>query len=344
MLSGVPFKTFDLTIAGMSKSTGVEYEHQLHRFILAARSKYFSEQLSKNGLIPKFESDAFLVALQFLYLCEITDSFDEEDVKVVADLLGVDRLWNYADAINDATKRREIEKDEIQHAQNQLKEFLKEKVIGRAVRISKEETDDFEIFSDNITFADLVLRADETEEDLPEDTKEEPKAVLYPVHRAMLRSKYFTTMFTSGFIESAQPEAHVPLQIVTIDCSPAVLEVVLRFFYTEDDDVPLEHALDVLYLCDLLFVKRLPAGCVASIVKHGSGQDDLPFEIWDVLRAAWEFKDRRLELFAAKYIAYRLEKYLNMREFQDLVAEVCTFNSPVEQWDKFTDIWFRARA
>ncbi|RPA82759.1 hypothetical protein BJ508DRAFT_413923 [Ascobolus immersus RN42] len=321
MLAGVPFKTFDVTLPAVSASTGVQYEHQLHKFILAARSPFFREHLSKGSQIPVFESDAFAIAVQFLYLCEITDAFKKEGVKDVAKVLQVDRLWNFADSSDDASKRREIEKNEIQVAQDELYKWLEEMVIGRAIRLSPEEADSFEMASENPTFADIILRADETEDDVPEGSEAEAQAVLYPVHRAMLRSKYFTTMLTSGFVESIQPDAHAPLQIVTIDCSPAVLEVVLRFFYTENDDVPLEHALDVLYLCDLLFIKRLPAGCVASIVKYGGGQADLPFEIWDVLRAAWEFKDRKLELFAAKYIAYRLERYIGMKEFREVVME-----------------------
>jgi len=61
--------------------------------------------------------------------------------------------------------------------------------------------------------------------------RKSPRSVLYPAHRAMLiRSEYFLAMFSSKFQEAQISEN---LRIIKIDCSPAVLEVILTFLYTE---------------------------------------------------------------------------------------------------------------
>ncbi|KIV91322.1 hypothetical protein PV10_05873 [Exophiala mesophila] len=53
---------------------------------------------------------------------------------------------------------------------------------------------------------------------------------------------------------------------------------------------------------------------------EGEGSEDL-IDIYLILRAAWLTRVQRLEEFAARYIAYRLETYIDEPEFMDLVAE-----------------------
>lgn len=158
------------------------------------------------------------------------------------------------------------------------------------------------------------------------------KSVLFPVHRAMLiRSEFFLTMFSSPFRE-AQPSAH--LQIIPVDCEPEVLEIVLTFLYTEKSDFPLENAIDVLFAADLLLIERLKvrAAIVISTLGNGSMRanslaPELPAEehevinIYDVLRAGWLTRVPRLEEFAARYFAYRLETYIEEEEFAEVIQE-----------------------
>ncbi|KAK0939571.1 hypothetical protein LTR29_008820 [Friedmanniomyces endolithicus] len=170
---------------------------------------------------------------------------------------------------------------------------------------------------------------------------------LYPCHRTLLlRSDFFATMFASPFRE-AQPSPHLP--IIPLACSPAVLEILLTFLYTEHADFPLALAMDVLGLADMLFLERLKqrAALLISTLGNGSastlpakrgsrgrpddavrqdqdgGEEDgePELDIYALLRLAWQTRVPRLETFAARYIAYRLESYLPKPEFRAIVLE-----------------------
>jgi len=176
----------------------------------------------------------------------------------------------------------------------------------------------------------------------PRDVKEAPKpqkprkSVLYPVHRAMLiRSEYFLTMFSSQFQEAQVVDY---LGVVPVDCTPNVLEVVLNFLYTEKAEFPLEIAIDVLFAADMLFIEKLKTKAAVVISTLGDGRggtlvdrthtesngDDVdvePINVYDVIRAGWLTRVQRLEEFAARYLAYRLEDYIDEPEFEELIQE-----------------------
>lgn len=40
-----------------------------------------------------------------------------------------------------------------------------------------------------------------------------------------------------------------------------------------------------------------------------------------VIRAAWDLKVQRLEEFSARYLAFRLEEYIDEAEFEELIRE-----------------------
>ena len=183
-------------------------------------------------------------------------------------------------------------------------------------------------------------------------------STLYPAHRAMLlRSEYFHAMFSSSFIE-AQDSMH--LRIIPVDCSPEVLELVLTFLYTEKADIPLHLAIDVLFAADLLFIEKLKTKAAMAISTLGNGAmpalsgkaqeitdfkgtingghvedhattngitaslsppETYDLDIFTTLRAAWTLRIPRLEEFSARFIAYRLESFIDDPEFVSLVEE-----------------------
>ncbi|KAK8024202.1 hypothetical protein PG993_012268 [Apiospora rasikravindrae] len=170
-------------------------------------------------------------------------------------------------------------------------------------------------------------------------SKKKRKATLYPVHKAMLiRSPYFETMFSSQFMEAQKSEK---LHVVKVDCSPEVLELILAFLYTEKAECPLDLGLDLLYAADMLFLDKLKTKAAVAISALGSGNNDAwvdrtrdeklqseeeepemePINVYDVIHAAWDLKVQRLEEFAARYIAYRLEDYIDEEEFAELIQE-----------------------
>lgn len=163
------------------------------------------------------------------------------------------------------------------------------------------------------------------------------KSVVYPAHKAMLiRSPYFETMFSSIFIEAQISEN---LHMTKVDCTPEVLEIILTFMYTEKAEIPLDLALEVLYAADMLLMDKLKTKAAVAISTLGSATNttlvdrthtndpdaDLlevePIDVYDVLHAAWDLRVQRLEEFAARYLAYRLEDYIDEPEFADLIQE-----------------------
>lgn len=247
---------------------------------------------------------------------------------------------------------------------------------------------------DNSSFADVLLLADADEdEDEDEDEDDSPatsipigptqesrprnRKTLFPAHRAMLlRSELFSIMFNSSFREGqitttttgSDPSApdtsnnninnsntSPPLQIIPVDCTPAVLSVILTFLYTENASFPLSIALQVLHAADMLFIEKLKQRAALLISTLGNGtagsiiDDDEkergkepskptttaannpttdpttdsqpPSWIYSVIRSGWDCRVHRLEEFGARYLAYRLESYIDDEEFKEIVRE-----------------------
>jgi len=272
----------------------------------------------------------------------------------------------------DRRQARQRRTEEIERGRNQMAAWFQGNVLRHKLEVEKEKAADVKWDRDNGIFADVLLQADEedgdedegeTEEVTNQDTaprlrqtegplngipvghfqsaasrspsrRRQPKrSVLYPCHRAMLlRSEVFATMFASPFREG-QESKH--LQIVPVDCTPDVLEVILTFMYTEKADFSLALALDVLHAADMLFVEKLKqrAALLISTLGNGNasiveaenprGETDLEeiINIYDVVRAGWDTRVHRLEEFGARYIAYRLERYIDQADFKELVQE-----------------------
>ncbi|KAL3590269.1 hypothetical protein FPOAC2_12457 [Fusarium poae] len=370
-------KTTDITLASGSRS------FDLHKFILVARSPYFR---SKLAAVPETTTwklthtvpvQSFLIVLRYLYLGEVPRDIapvggadSEEDVlkglDKVSKQLEVESLWEAILAGGDRRLARQRYQAEVERARGQFEDFFKQNVLGHKMVVDTDQVKDVKWKYDNSMFADVILRADEPidiedersgqvtpTEDSPtipigpagdQESVTKRKSGLYPAHKAMLiRSEYFEKMFSGDFVES-QRDDH--LRIITVDCTPAVLEIILTFLYTESTVCPLEHALDLLYAADMLFLDGLKSKAAQAISTLGSGNANAlvdrthgeaqkngedgpgvedpemePINIYDVIHAAWDLRVQRLEEFAARYLAYRLEDYIDEEDFQALIAE-----------------------
>ncbi|CEI40613.1 hypothetical protein FVEN_g1583 [Fusarium venenatum] len=370
-------KTTDITLASGSRS------FDLHKFILVARSPYFR---SKLAAVPETTTwklahtvpvQSFLIVLRYLYLGEVPRDIapvggadSEEDVLKglgkVSKQLEVESLWEAILAGGDRRLARQRYQAEVERARGQFEDFFKQNVLGHKMIVDTDQVKNVKWKYDNSMFADVILRADEPidiedeksgqatpTEDGPtipigpagdQESVVKRKSVLYPAHKAMLiRSEYFEKMFSGDFVES-QRDDH--LRIITVDCTPAVLEIILAFLYTESAVCPLEHALDLLYAADMLFLDGLKSKAAQAISTLGSGNANAlvdrthgeaqrngeagseveeaemePINIYDVIHAAWDLRVQRLEEFAARYLAYRLEDYIDEEDFQALIAE-----------------------
>ncbi|RMJ11231.1 hypothetical protein CDV36_009140 [Fusarium kuroshium] len=367
--------TADITLVAGSRS------FELHKFLLAARSPYFKAKLAAApntatwNLANAVPVEAFQIVLRYLYLGEVprdlapagTDTSEEDilnGLSRISKQLEVESLWEAILAGADRRLARQRYQDEVERARGQLEDFFQQNVVGHKMVVDSDRVKDVKWQHDNAMFADVLLRADEpveVEEEKPEQTEDKPtipigpasngndstkspKSVLYPAHKAMLiRSEYFEKMFSGDFVESHRADH---LRVVTVDCSPAVLEIILTFLYTETVVCPLEHALDLLYAADMLFLDNLKSKAAVAISTLGSGTSNVlvdrthghhedgegeeymhetvemePINIYDVIHAAWDLRVQRLEEFAARYLACRLEDYIDEEDFQALIAE-----------------------
>ena len=311
-------------------------------------------------------AEAFRVALRYVYLGDLPrdlapagSSLDEQEVLTgldkISKQLEIEQLWEAILISNDRRMARQRYQDEVERAIAQFGSFFTENVLGKKMIVDIDRVNEVKWKHDNSTFSDILLRADEPivedEDDMevdwePEESGNIPvgpagtaqpssdgqhkprKSVLYPTHRAMLlRSEYFSRMFSGDFVET-QVSTH--LRVVTLDCSPQVLEAILRFLYTENtDSITLDIALDLLYAADMLFLDSLKTKAAIAISTLGSapptmtedGMQVEPINIYDVIHAAWDLRVQRLEEFAARYLANRLEYYIEDDDFADLIRE-----------------------
>ncbi|KAF4444863.1 BTB POZ domain-containing 3 [Fusarium acutatum] len=370
-------KTTDITLVSGSHS------FHLHKFILIARSPYFRAKLAAVPdtttwkLANAVPVQSFIIVLRYLYLGEVprdiapvggADSEEEvfKGLDKVSKQLEVESLWENILAGGDRRLARQRYQSEVDRARGQFESFFKLNVLGLKMVVDTDQVKDIKWKYDNSMFADVILRADEPIDIEDEKsgqttpTRDAPtipigpagdqesvikrKSVLYPAHKAMLiRSEYFEKMFSGDFVESKRDEH---LRIITVDCTPAVLEIILTYLYTETVSCPLEHALDLLYAADMLFLDNLKSKAALTISTLGSGTSNVlvdrthgeaqrngdtgeedeqiemePVNIYDVIHAAWDLRVQRLEEFAARYLAYRLEDYIDEEDFQALIAE-----------------------
>ncbi|OAA40053.1 ankyrin repeat and BTB/POZ domain-containing protein 1 [Metarhizium rileyi] len=337
----------------------------LHKFLLASRTPYFRKRLEAQPEIPSWNlantipAEAIQIVLRYLYLGDLPrdlvpagSRISEEDVvkglDKISKQLEVEHLWEGIMAGSDRRLARQRYQDEEERALQQMGGFFRCKVLGNKMVVDTERVSDVKWKHDNPAFADVLLRADETRaDDAPALNRQgipvggTARTALYPAHRAMLiRSEYFERMFSGDFVESHRSEN---LHVVTMDCTPAVLELVLTFLYTESTACPLEHALDLLYTADMLFLDALKSKAAQAISTLGSGTSSVlvdrthgqsngtqqpaelvetePINIYDVIHAAWDLGVQRLEEFAARYLASRLEDYIDDADFQELIRE-----------------------
>ena len=367
-------KTSDIVVTSGDRSFA------LHKFVLAARSPYFRTKLvaapeTTSFRVPSsYPPQSFDIAIRYVYLGELPgevgsgvgSGFSEDEILEGIDKISrhleIPRLWDGILEINDRRLARQNRTQETERARDQLENWFERSVLRHKLKVGSGKADDVRWDRANSIYADVLLRADDSSDELDDGTDDiyrtearhadgaigslaqseddvpKSRSTLYPAHRAMLiRSEYFQAMFSSPFLE-AQEASY--LRIIPIGCSSKVLEAVLRYIYTERADFSLEIATDVLFAADLLLMDRLKAKAALVISTLGNGSlpikasqadpssnsigqidDQNPLDPFQVLRAAWLLRVPRLEEFAARYIAYRLEQYTELPEFADAINE-----------------------
>jgi ankyrin repeat/BTB/POZ domain-containing protein 1 len=264
------------------------------------------------------DARAFEIVVKYLYLADVKESNDDQvmvNLEHLSRKFEIEELWDEI-MMEDRKKRKQKRTEAVEKAQEDMARWW-ERVLGERIEVpDSTKAMEVRVEQSNAVFADVVLMAEED----PEDEGGKQAAVLYPVHKGLLRSEYFAAMFNGMFREGQRLEEGEPLKIIPMDMTPAVLELVLSFLYSEKVDIPIEHALDCLMAAEELLLDRLKQKC-SHVISSAGNNDDLPYSIYDVIRTGWLTRVRRLEEFGAKYIADRLELYLNDPELPELVAE-----------------------
>ncbi|PUU73034.1 hypothetical protein B9Z19DRAFT_1058675 [Tuber borchii] len=352
LLSREPLDTTDIVVTATS-TTGLQTAFHLHRFMLSARSPYCRRKLALPSTPPtttttsehepkktiqlsqNFSSRAFETLVKYIYLGEVSADPDSDgeamaNIEKLSKHLEIPELYEFL--LADTPKlRRQLRSEGLKKAQAGMEEWVQENVLGKRIVVRKSQVGQIKIFPENDSFADVLIRSDEPDwrdadtsgKAEPEEEEEEDEDYLvhiYPAHKSLLRSEFFTTMFTSPFLEGLPTTSTSPLPIIPLPLPAPTLPYLLLHLYLETPTLPpLQHSLSLLYTSDLLFLDRLKSKC-AQVIATAS-DDDLPFHIYDVIRAAWATRVPRLEAFGAKYIAERLEDFLLDPEFAELVAE-----------------------
>lgn len=323
------------------------------------------------SFVPVRSLEICILALYFGEVKGTDLGATEEDRDVLAGVEKLSRQLEIGyifEAILEQDRRlaRQRRTDEVERGRDQLDDWFRKHVLAHKLRVDTDRAEQVKWDRQNTIFADVLLCADEEPESLPggqnatsgtttpthrtfpnpfngipigplsssshsPPTSSPAKSTLIPAHRAMLvRSEYFAAMFASPFRE-AQETPHLP--VIRVDCTPATLEVILTYLYTERATFPLDGAIDVLFAADQLFIEKLKikAAMIISTLGNGGravvereGRREAEVEvvdIYDVVRAGWDTRVHRLEEFGARYIAYRLERYIDEDEFRALVQE-----------------------
>ncbi|KAM0722193.1 hypothetical protein Q7P37_001634 [Cladosporium fusiforme] len=332
-------------------------------------------------LAAKIPTDSFETCMRYLYFGEASVATQDSDEETKVVLEGIDKLSRqleipqvFETILNPGDRRqaRQRRQDDVEMGRDQMASWFRESVLRKQFQVAEDEIDGVQWKRDNTSFADVLLLADVNEDDDESQAAQTPSSnipigpsqtmdnrqrkTLFPAHRAMLlRSELFATMFSSPFREgqiastapsdSQSPNSNdtdsAPLQVIPVDCTPAVLAVILTFLYTENVSFPLSIALDVLHAADMLFIEKLKQRAALLISTLGNGNSSIaeaenprgttavnsaeheqpPEWIYEVVRSGWDCRVHRLEEFGARYMAYRLEQYIDDEEFKELVRE-----------------------
>jgi ankyrin repeat/BTB/POZ domain-containing protein 1 len=367
-------RTWDLSLIWDHETVHVHKFLLAARSPYFARKLESTPEITSWRLPNSIPLDSIYTTVQFLYFSEVAadlgDDLEEQEILTGIDKFSrqveVDRLFEFALNRDDRRLTRQRMTDELTRGRDEVSDWFQRSVIKNKITIETSKASEVKWDRSNAIFADVILQADEISEELEDIATDAEgavsnsisisvlpigpfgpnseqnqiaasktmtrKSVLFPVHKAMLiRSEFFLLMFSSAFRE-AQDTQH--LQIVSIDCPPDVLEIVLKYLYTEDSNFPLDVALEVLFAADLLLLDKLKVKAATTIsslasgasvveAENSRGETDLEelIDIYDVIRAGWTVRVQRLEEFGARYIANRLERFIDDPEFAQLVKE-----------------------
>ncbi|SJM86363.1 probable Ankyrin repeat-containing protein YIL001W [Zygosaccharomyces bailii] len=320
-----PMDTHDICIG----STKDEKERwlQLHRFILSARSPKLRANLIDNWkydyevtLSTELGMETLEFITKFIYLVPVLHEITAKDyeslikfsreweVPILEEFL--DKSKHVVDPSEKSTLMADYQYKFTESARHQLLCFVNDNIIRKSIDIGSPAnvSQCISDIENHVAFPDILL--------LVENSEKERR--IYPCHLAILsRASYFKMMFTLPMAEAAayndlknstRHQFFSKLPVISLPaCEFEVAEIILRYLYYDNSEIPWEHAIDVLLVADYLQEDRMKS--MAAVVMTQSKDFLKKYSIFDILYVAWETRLERLEQFAAKIIAFNLASY-----------------------------------
>ncbi|KAH3670588.1 hypothetical protein OGAPHI_001103 [Ogataea philodendri] len=325
-------------------------EFCLNRFLLSSMSSYF--QTTEIDL-SKYSARSLQFLFEYIYLVPSLDlnavKLDElRELAQVTNLtymqIAVDQIVSQKTAADINKAKNIIQHTMYENARQKLKSLVS-KIIDHHI------TKPLDI---DLTNADKQKLLRSCNADLVFKVNIGSTSHYYPVHRAILsRAEYYLTLFVSGFHDTAifedleqdgvvdleklymEPELIPVISLPssdTLEVSQETTEILLQYLYFDEASIPPESAMDTLVIADSLFLDRLKTMAAISL----SSIDDFStvnISVYDILRAAWEFKVHRLEDRVAHIIANQIESFIKDPEFKEVILESSSRISARQEFD-----------
>jgi ankyrin repeat and BTB/POZ domain-containing protein 1 len=166
-------KTSDITVYSGDAT------FHLHKFVLSARSPYFSKKLAAAPetttwrLSHSVPSESFQACIRYLYMGEayVANMDNEEEQEAV--LTGIDKISRQLEIpqlfesilqSGDRRQARQRRAEEVERGRDQMAEWFESNVLQHKLSVDTSKADDVKWDRDNGIFADVLLRADEESE------------------------------------------------------------------------------------------------------------------------------------------------------------------------------------
>ncbi|ODV93372.1 hypothetical protein PACTADRAFT_35995 [Pachysolen tannophilus NRRL Y-2460] len=144
----------------------------------------------------------------------------------------------------------------------------------------------------------------------------------------MFNSSFSETLIYESILENHEvidrsvmlknPESIPVISLSISMLTMEVAEIILSYLYYDEAEIPDNLAIEVLLISDVLFIDRLKTMAAISLTKIENFDE---ISVYDILRAGWQTRVHRLEVFVAKLIANDLDKYIEEEEFSEVILE-----------------------
>lgn len=322
---------------GNKSTSGDIFSIKAHRYMIQARCPKFLDVICKQQLnsgVMQVRDDIPLYALEFLikfiYLIPVLHTIKPTYYHVlieIASALELDDLLDFLNKVKYVTDPSEKSALMLEYqyvftsiAKKQLSNFVNSHIIQNSILIPNKITP--ELLKHLVSCSalpDILIRI--------KDSNGIQK--IYPCHLSVLiRSDYFKGMFLDPFEESTRYFAiknnntHLDLNIQVLDLptyDANIFEMVLRYLYYDESNLPWDCALDVILLSDFILIDRLKSIATTVIIQSREILEE--YSIFDILYFAWSNRLERLEQYVAKIVADNLKGFSQKKEFRQAIIK-----------------------